>query len=256
MNESKQLIRITLPFALVFNALNPLLVGVRALLSRFLPTPESQRLTREKIITFASSFAQPRRMEEIPYQYQQLGDWKNLTAYLADLETVSDIYHNSLLDDFNNYWKSLEPFVDPIATYKPLLDAAGVAKAKTIKYMASFFRYIGKYQFSEHLVMKYLQLVEEKGGEDNLKEMAETYHSLAWLHYKSRNFDSAEEYHQKSLAIHEKIDTKASRMEQTQILNSLGVLYRAKNDLLKAEATHMKGKLLILSSPSSSSPLH
>jgi len=181
-------------------------------------------------------------MEEIPYQFLQLKDWKRLSGYLLDLERVILFNNEALLADFNDYWKHLAPYMDPVSGYTELMAKQEVAPSpKVLRVIASFFRYIGRYDASQEMALRHLSTSEAIGGEEGLKDMAVASTNLAWLFYKKRDFANAELYHHKAYVIHERIGSSASRLDLTNILESFGVIYRAKNELVKAEETHSKG---------------
>jgi len=214
---------------------------------KYLRDKVATRAIRQRLVTFAETFpANSRKLEEIPYQHLQIEDWLQLRLFLANIDTVILFYNSGLLDDFNLYWKSLGTHANPVKIYRPLLDKLEVRHHKALKYLSSFFRYIGKYDEAQGLIMRYLGTLDSNGTpqDDKRKEMAESYTSLAWIYYKSRDYDHAEEYQLKALDLHEKIGMTASRREQTNILNSLGVVYKAKGDLEKAEETHMRALAL------------
>lgn len=179
-----------------------------------------------------------RQLEEVPYQLIILKRWDQLHQFVSDLKTLEHFILNSMQDELNDCWRYLESNkYDLVQTYKHKINEAGEdnVNLRVCRGLSMLFRYFGKYDASQEMVTKSLQKAEP-----NSVEAAEGYTNMAWLYYKARNYDKAEECHLQSLKIYQQIDTPAARIEQITVLNSLGVLYKAKNDLEKSKETHLK----------------
>jgi tetratricopeptide (TPR) repeat protein len=186
--------------------------------------------------------------EEVPYQLEQLQDWRGLASFITDLKNFDKLSRGDSKFDLYRYWRAVSKMggQDPESMIFNKIqqfakETAEENRATAMDYQASvgkFLEDIGTYEMAETLYREALSLSEEL-YKPNSKEVLARVDDLAYLLRLRGKYNDALPLYNRALQIKQSL-SREEDAQLAQIMNSTAVLYRLRGEYDKAEPLYMK----------------
>jgi tetratricopeptide (TPR) repeat protein len=214
---------------------------------RYLDTEVSQQASHRQLATYFQQ--QPditqRVAEELPWQWQQAGDWEELKNCISAIPMFEVLYER---DEYEllGYWLSMGDRFNPGVCYQEALKIWERNCQPEKKALASTLNQLGrflgeqnhKHSFADNLLRRALNIRKRILGLDHT-DTADSFNNLAELLRTQGRYEAAEALQRRDLAICEKV--LGPEHTNTAIsLNNLGLLLHKKGNYEEAEFLHRR----------------
>ena len=220
----------------------------KAVENKYLNDKESKHASHLKLADYFDKKAlDDRKVDELPWQLREAGEWKRLKDCLTNLEFFN-ILIQELEYELIGYWQVIDTRYDMVLEYQAVLqDYDKLSRNKEIFankliVVAKFFCVIGKYINAELLFRQALAIREKLLGKKHPFTVS-TLANIAETLSNEGNYSEAEQLFRKALNINEKMLGKENSQTAT-ILNNLAKVLLGKGNYEEAELLFRKALVI------------
>jgi len=192
-----------------------------------------------------------RKIDEMPWQWQQAEKWKELKDCLTDLELAGALAAPQNRYMLGNYWLSLSDFFDMEKEYLSLVSFYLLYGGETAKawlyialpYLGVFLKIYARWETAEIFLKKSMEIFARLQGR-NHPDFITLKHDLAELYRDKGEYEKAEPLYEEVLHIQDTKDSYVDSGEKGTTLNNLGLLHKQKGNYAKAKHLYLRALAL------------
>ena len=207
------------------------------------------KAVHERLAGFFRTAPTDRKLEELPYQLRQAGDWEGLAAALGDLDLFAEARAAGREVEWMGYWRDLEGRSEPWRVYQDALESrisrsgADESAAELAAAIGIFLHDLGDLPHVEGFFRRALAVRERTSGPASAA-YARSLSDLGGLFYRQGRYREAEESYLRSLKVFESADAP-DRTSEAACLNNLAELYRAQGRFAESDPLYERAVTLL-----------
>lgn len=188
-----------------------------------------KKTCQEEIISFFDNAKTHRAMDEVPFQYDMLGNIEGLHGYLVDPNVFEYLYKKERIT-LGGYWQVLKEIGFSVEEYLPLVDS--LPKTKHTKILSDLGKFTRDTVVAPNLSVLFLERAAIHAK--TAMSRASVFNNLGVTYIVSGDYKRALEYLKKALREWQQFDVKDYHSELGTTYDCLGVTYGELGDYKKA----------------------